>query len=747
MNDLLLEARKLDRSIVFRLLELIFTAIGNEGIDQEPFMNAVLEMYDVSREEYAAFLDEVSEKDFDWQNPEVLNAVSEVYEKEKRNYFTISSKTDFDSLLAHGEGARSMFYHPLNDHSRGHLSKGDVLFCYRQGQFGSLAQALDTRGIYALGIAMTDPIEFFPNNERHYKYGIIVYFPVLLDAHLQLRNIQLHPHTIDLTPYNGNRNDALQHIPDERHYMTLLGLIAAVNPHLKRDFEDILGVKVQSAILPDNHWDNAAPASTGVPLDFDIDVFLKDLADSGFILEKKMVTRFVASLCAKPFVILTGLSGSGKTQLALSFARWICGNERSHFQLLRTALETDTVADEYEVVRCTPDILEVIHHHGSERTIIPLPTALIYEWYDAIKSGAVGIDEEPELARHTIAGSSSYAEETHSYCNALHRIAVAMNRSELKADAAPVKQYEIVAVGPEWTNREPLLGYPNALQPDRYECPENGVLELLKNANSHPDRPFFLILDEMNLSHVERYFADFLSVMESGEAISLYSESENRYPVPSRIRLPDNLFIIGTVNIDETTYMFSPKVLDRANTIEFRVDAEDMERYFEGPRRVWPESLVSRGAEMAAGFLNMSRTVSGTASNDEECISVLLLFFNELQKLGAEFGYRSAHEISRLFGQLRRVDKAMADDDIIDIVLMQKLLPRLHGARRRICPVLEKMAQLCVNDANPGFEQDFLKSDMAGLAKYGIKYPMSLEKICRMHSNAVEHGFASYAEA
>jgi 5-methylcytosine-specific restriction protein B len=251
----------------------------------------------------------------------------------------------------------------------------------------------------------------------------------------------------------------------------------------------------------------------------------------------------------------------------------------------------------------------------------------------------------------------------------------------------------------------------------------------------------------MNLSHVERYFADFLSVMESGEAISLYSESENRYPVPSRIRLPDNLFIIGTVNIDETTYMFSPKVLDRANTIEFRVDAEDMERYFEGPRRVWPESLVSRGAEMAAGFLNMSRTVSGTASNDEECISVLLLFFNELQKLGAEFGYRSAHEISRLFGQLRRVDKAMADDDIIDIVLMQKLLPRLHGARRRICPVLEKMAQLCVNDANPGFEQDFLKSDMAGLAKYGIKYPMSLEKICRMHSNAVEHGFASYAEA
>jgi hypothetical protein len=87
----------------------------------------------------------------------------------------------------------------------------------------------------------------------------------------------------------------------------------------------------------------------------------------------------------------------------------------------------------------------------------------------------------------------------------------------------------------------------------------------------------------MNLAHVEYYFADFLSVLESGrdeegwtkEALRLHSFGksildQDGYPVPPELRLPPNLYIIGTVNIDETTYMFSPKVLDRAFTLEFR---------------------------------------------------------------------------------------------------------------------------------------------------------------------------------
>src|SRR5262249_1553248 len=87
--------------------------------------------------------------------------------------------------------------------------------------------------------------------------------------------------------------------------------------------------------------------------------------------------------------------------------------------------------------------------------------------------------------------------------------------------------------------------------------------------------PFFLILDEMNLAHVEHYFSDVLSCLESGQALELHQdpaaeegEGEAATPVPQRLGIPENLFFIGTVNVDETTYMFSPKVLDRAFTIE-----------------------------------------------------------------------------------------------------------------------------------------------------------------------------------
>lgn len=78
----------------------------------------------------------------------------------------------------------------------------------------------------------------------------------------------------------------------------------------------------------------------------------------------------------------------------------------------------------------------------------------------------------------------------------------------------------------------------------------------------------------MNLSHVERYFSDFLSAMESDEPIPLHKAIEDDVDVPNELKLPENVFIIGTVNVDETTYMFSPKVLDRANVLEFKTFEE-----------------------------------------------------------------------------------------------------------------------------------------------------------------------------
>src|SRR5262249_7052966 len=138
----------------------------------------------------------------------------------------------------------------------------------------------------------------------------------------------------------------------------------------------------------------------------------------------------------------------------------------------------------------------------------------------------------------------------------------------------------IVPVGADWTSSEQVLGYADALNPKRYEL--RPTLELLLHASdtARSDMPHVLILDEMNLSHVERYFSELLSVMETVAPIELYSGSL-RDGVPASLTLPKNLFIAGTVNVDETTYLFSPKVLDRANVVEFRADEDEVFSFLE----------------------------------------------------------------------------------------------------------------------------------------------------------------------
>jgi hypothetical protein len=289
----------------------------------------------------------------------------------------------------------------------------------------------------------------------------------------------------------------------------------------------------------------------------------------------------------------------------------------------------------------------------------------------------------------------------------------------------------------------------------------------------------------MNLSHVERYFADFLSAMESGDEIKLYSGSD-RYdklddknepilgnkPIPNAIRLPKNLFIIGTVNIDETTYMFSPKVLDRANVIEFRISATEMKYYFENRKALKMEELFldnnkksgGAGQNMGEDFYTLSQDKSvrkmPEAQGEE---NVLNKFFAELQIVGSEFGYRSASEIELLITKLGNngfVDEqgqSLSNNTKLDIAIMQKLLPKLHGSRKKLVGPLETLAGFCLirkGDAPALDEQHKSKtiyqqfiSEKRDSNRWEIKYPISFEKIERMLKNVIENGFTSYAEA
>ena len=382
---------------------------------------------------------------------------------------------------------------------------------------------------------------------------------------------------------------------------------------------------------------NIKPTLKSIP--FSIKSIIEYINETSLLYSPSLIKRFAFSLMAKRFLILSGLAGSGKTQLALAFAK-----------------------------------------------------ALV---------------EDKE------------------------------------------KQMCVVSVGADWTNREPLLGYPNALKTGEYIKPENGVLDLLIEANKpeNASKPFFLILDEMNMSYVERYFAYFLSAMESHEPIALWKDCNNESDscvndVPEKIGLPDNLFIIGTINVDETTYMFSPKVLDRANVIEFKISISEMEEFLGGIRQVDCSSICSKAAGMGADFVKLAN--SKEFGNEQVATETLKAFFTELKSVNAEFGYRSATEIFRFISQAHKNDdtaEKMSETEILDAAILQKLLPKLHGSRKKLEPALKGLWGLCFDPS----VKDTMQIVRENIDK--AIYKESADKIFRMYESAYANGFTSFAEA
>ena len=236
----------------------------------------------------------------------------------------------------------------------------------------------------------------------------------------------------------------------------------------------------------------------------------------------------------------------------------------------------------------------------------------------------------------------------------------------------------------------------------------------------------------MNLSYVERYFADFLSVMESGKEIPLWENGNDE--VPASIKLPKNLYITGTINVDETTYMFSPKVLDRANVIEFKVTEDDMVEFLKQNPEVNICNANGQAASIAQAFVEHGNNVTPSTIADEK----IKEFFKQLKTVNAEFGYRSATEM-RKFINLVLQDNALDENTVIDAAIVQKMLPKLHGSRKKLDKVLSELWKLCFDKNAPELIEDATTENAI--------YPLSADKILRMYKCAHDNGFTSFAEA
>ena len=312
--------------------------------------------------------------------------------------------------------------------------------------------------------------------------------------------------------------------------------------------------------------------------------------------------------------------------------------------------------------------------------------------------------------------------------------------------------FELVPVGPDWTSPKKLLGFRTPFGEtrkrtdgsetnDSYEV--TVTLRLILRA-SHPAAtgvPYFLVFDEMNLSHVERYFAPFLSLMEAAnildeddaaplvdpQSLATISEVLQQEDATSpeaesakllvengqNLRLPGNLFFIGTVNVDETTYMFSPKVLDRAHVIE--INSQSPNLYLKGAGVTEPGGLidvVKASALLRDGIddregqryevpnpgtiLDRLTTEAGLSAGDIEVIrsgviTALDGCYELLSPVGFPFGYRTAKEVFVyvyvwIKGQLLLGSDSAAIlagwPESLDKAVLQKVLPKIHGSKR-----------------------------------------------------------------
>ncbi|MFH1464653.1 MAG: AAA family ATPase [Pseudomonadota bacterium] len=250
----------------------------------------------------------------------------------------------------------------------------------------------------------------------------------------------------------------------------------------------------------------------------------------------------------------------------------------------------------------------------------------------------------------------------------------------------------LIPVRPDWSDPSELLGYRDlegAFVPGK-------LLPHLVAAIQEPAKPYFIILDEMNLARVEHYFADFLSILETRrrkgdqvitDPLGLDLDRETTFrcgeDLAHRLRtvlagpglsIPSNVCFIGTVNMDESTHPFSKKVLDRAMTLEF----VEVNLLVVPERRPRPDPLPVGGADLDAPFLSLSEIYKGRESRFQDAIQLLVDLNTVLAKASLQVGYRTRDEIC-LYLHHNAEQGLLSQTAALDLAVYHKVLPRLQG--------------------------------------------------------------------
>ena len=286
--------------------------------------------------------------------------------------------------------------------------------------------------------------------------------------------------------------------------------------------------------------------------------FSEFLKVSGYYFSHAILERFILSIKTKPFVILTGNSGTGKTKIAQLFAEYLAPKKVIRKEIIP---ENDEAGTYFKVGKATLKYGVTLPVDSLDYFEIPKigePTEILIEFDGDSEKEYFASFGYPDNREKLSSSTIRFRKKLKNYVNQKFQIGdflrlVKIGYRKLRLEKVSVQtevvrgklnNCALVPVGANWTDKRHLLGFYNVIT-QQYQISPG--LDLILEADREENRqyPFFLILDEMNLSHVERYFADFLSVMESGKSIHLHNSStvEDNQEIPKKLFLPPNLYV------------------------------------------------------------------------------------------------------------------------------------------------------------------------------------------------------------
>lgn len=478
---------------------------------------------------------------------------------------------------------------------------------------------------------------------------------------------------------------------------------------------------------------------------------LEFIKEQGFFYTEEQVYNFYISLRTKPFVIISGISGSGKSKIADLFAEYMSNSYGN--------------SDNYELIAVKPnwtDSRGIFGYHNllnDTYQATPVVRLFLRALANPSKPYFLVLDEMNlakveyyfsdflsliESRRLDIFNLSKFDDIFHEKFNKDMTLSQAIILAALlhkdRSNFSDVETYRTTAVAKWWKEkyfkgtdnnwtpqfrselnqgRETGTLFENGYKADGtrlagkafWAKPQGNAYKLkdVEDMNEHTLKNYMQVLNTLELCgikqekiglHLEKQPLK-TQINQEDFNQELYCDGGNYY-VPSELEIPLNVFVIGTVNVDETTYMFSPKVLDRSNVIEFN-DVDLFNAYGYG-NETSDNTYTNINAEKKLDLRINIATSDDTKkiiSKYPTTFSIIVEIFELLKNKNKHFGYRVFNEIS-LFILNFVGDSAEEEEEeeenlrlALDLQVLQKILPKLNGTEDELIELMNKLFEIC----------------------------------------------------